>query len=149
MQWNDIDYMITQNDFTIDPDRFGGIYQLVDDIHAAGMHYVPILDPGVSASEPSGTYPPYEDGLNMDIFVKDKDGKVFVAKVWNPVSTVFPDFTNPKSQEYWTKQISELYSKLPFDGIWIVSTLILFFLIFKVINCLVSFKGYERACKFP
>lgn len=116
--------MITQNDFTIDPNNFGDLPQLVDDIHNAGMRYVPILDPGVSAAEPSGTYPPYDDGIDMDIFVKDRDGNVFIAKVWNPTSTAFPDFTNPKTQEYWTKQIRELYEKIPFDGLWIVSQII-------------------------
>lgn len=39
------------------------------------MHFVPILDPGVSGSEPKGTYPPYDRGIEMDIFVKDSNGK--------------------------------------------------------------------------
>jgi len=42
--------MITQNDFTVDPVNFGDLPQFIGDVHAAGMHYVPILDPGVSAS---------------------------------------------------------------------------------------------------
>jgi len=45
------------------------------------MHYVPILDPGVSAAEPPGSYPPYDEGIKQDIFVKDSKGKPFVAKV--------------------------------------------------------------------
>ncbi|KAL0280250.1 UNVERIFIED_CONTAM: hypothetical protein PYX00_001598 [Menopon gallinae] len=117
--WNDIDYMKNQNDFTIDEEKFGNLSQLVKDIHSVGMHYVPILDPGVSASEPAGSYPPYDDGVAMDIFIKDHEGKIFIGKVWNPNTTVFPDFTNPKTQEYWTKQIRGLKKKLDFDGLWI------------------------------
>jgi len=45
------------------------------------MHYVPILDPGVSAAEPPGSYPPYDEGIKRDILVKDHTGKPFVAKV--------------------------------------------------------------------
>lgn len=113
--------MHNQNDFTIDPVKFHGLDALVDDIKKAGMHYVMILDPGVSASEPKGTYPPYDDGIAQDIFIKNEDGSVFVGKVWNPNSTVFPDFTNPKVDKYWTKQIRKLHELIPFDGLWIVS----------------------------
>lgn len=35
------------------------------------MHNVLILDPGISSREPNGTYPPYSDGLNNGIFVKN------------------------------------------------------------------------------
>lgn len=39
------------------------------------MHYVLIIDPGVSGSEPKGKYPPYDKGLTLDIFIKDPKGK--------------------------------------------------------------------------
>jgi len=55
VQWNDIDYMIGQNDFTVDPDRFGGLAELIQDIHNVGMRWVPIIDPGISGSEKPGT----------------------------------------------------------------------------------------------
>ena len=35
------------------------------------MHYVPIVDPGVSGNEKRGTYPPYDIGLDMNIFVRN------------------------------------------------------------------------------
>ena len=38
-----------------------------------------------------------------------------------PGWTVFPDFTNPVSTEWWREQFSEFYKALEFDGVWIVS----------------------------
>lgn len=49
-----------------------------------GMHYIPLIDPGVSGSEKPGTYPPYDEGLEMDIFIKNSTGLPFVGKVSLP-----------------------------------------------------------------
>lgn len=38
------------------------------------MHHVIIIDPGVSSREPKGTYPPYDDGLDEGIFIKNSSG---------------------------------------------------------------------------
>jgi lysosomal alpha-glucosidase len=45
------------------------------------MHYIPLIDPGISGSEKPGTYPPYDEGLQMDIFIKNATGLPFVGKV--------------------------------------------------------------------
>lgn len=142
MQWNDIDYMQNNNDFTVDPNNYGNLPQLVQDVHDAGMHYVAILDPGVSASEPAGSYPPFDDGVSKDVFVKNRDGSVFIAKTWNPVSTAYPDFTNPKTYEYWTTLMKALHDRIKFDGMWIVRQ-IRFFL-FGHYQLQSDFKTYFR-----
>lgn len=113
--------MQRNNDFTIDPVNFADLPKLVDDIHAAGMHYVAMLDPGVSGSEPAGTYPPYSDGVEMDTFVKDQNGNIFIGHVWNDADTVYPDFFHPRAVEYWTKQLREFHDKIKYDALWIVS----------------------------
>ncbi|KAL0279779.1 UNVERIFIED_CONTAM: hypothetical protein PYX00_001264 [Menopon gallinae] len=118
-QWNDIDYMANNNDFTIDEKKYSDLSGFVKEVHDAGMHYIPILDPGIGGCEPNGTYPPYDDGIALDIFVKADKDNVFVGKVWNRNCTVFPDFTNPKTSVYWSKHISRFHSKIPFDGLWI------------------------------
>lgn len=46
-----------------------------------GMHYIPLIDPGISGSEKPGTYPPYDEGLQLDIFIKNSSGQPFVGKV--------------------------------------------------------------------
>lgn len=86
------------------------------------MHYIPLIDAGVSASEDNGTYPPYEEGLKQDIFVKDGESdKPFVGKVWNYVSTVWPDFTNPKTMIYYANMMGDMHNSFAYDGAWIVS----------------------------
>ena len=45
------------------------------------MHYIPLIDPGVSAGEKPGQYEPYDYGLELGIFVADEKNKPFVGKV--------------------------------------------------------------------
>ncbi|RWS02510.1 Lysosomal alpha-glucosidase-like protein, partial [Leptotrombidium deliense] len=83
VQWNDIDYMDNFNDFTYDKTTYSGLPEFVELIHKLGMHYVMIIDPGVSGGEKSGTYPPYDEGMQMDIFIKNSTGQVLIGRVWN------------------------------------------------------------------
>lgn len=113
--------MDSNNDFTVDEKRYGNLSNFVKELHNAGMHFVPILDPGVSGCEPRGSYPPYDLGVQLNAFVNDVDGKPFVGKVWNKNCTVFPDFTNPDTGIYWTTMIKKFHDSVAFDGLWIVS----------------------------
>jgi hypothetical protein len=38
-------------------------------------------DPAISTTQPAGTYPPWDDGVNMDIFIKNASGKILVGEV--------------------------------------------------------------------
>ncbi|GFY49527.1 lysosomal alpha-glucosidase [Trichonephila inaurata madagascariensis] len=119
VQWNDIDYMDNNKDFTYDKENFAGLPEFVDDLHSKGMHYVIMTDPGISCSEKPGTYPPYDDGLKDDIFVKNPDGTVFRGKVWTDGETVYPDFSHPKTASYWQKLFADFHGKIKYDGVWI------------------------------
>ena len=79
VQWNDIDAMKARNDFTIDDKNFGELPKFVEKLHEIGMKYIPMFDPGVSASEKPGSYPPYDLGMSMDIFVKNSSGQPFIG----------------------------------------------------------------------
>jgi lysosomal alpha-glucosidase len=52
-EWSCIDYMVDFNDFTIN-DKFKGLGDYVRHLHDIGMHYVPIVDPGIDPSQPTG-----------------------------------------------------------------------------------------------
>ena len=60
-----------------------------------------IIDPGIANQN---GYPAWDDGLQQDIFLKDKNGNVFIGRVW-PGSTAFPDFLNPKTAAYWKQEV--------------------------------------------
>ncbi|KAJ9599217.1 hypothetical protein L9F63_010301, partial [Diploptera punctata] len=130
VQWNDLDYMAANNDFTYDTKAYNDLPLFVEELHKLGMHYVILVDPGISGSQPPGSYPPYDDGIKMDIFVKNSSGKPFIGKVWNRVSTVWPDFTHPRTVDYWLKQLKTFHGVLAFDGAWIVSILLTFILFY-------------------
>ena len=123
-QWNDLDYMDKHNDFTFDKIKFKELPEFVKNLHDEGMHYVPLIDAGISGTEAKGSYIPYDEGVRQGIFVKDSNGLPFHGKVWNLNSTVWPDFTNPKTQEYYLKMMKDTHQSFEFDGAWIVSNVI-------------------------
>ncbi|XP_015511679.1 lysosomal alpha-glucosidase-like [Neodiprion lecontei] len=119
-QWNDIDYMENRNDFTYDKKNFKDLPQFVDEIHSMGMHYIPMIDAGVAVAEKAGTYLPYDEGLRDDVFVKDAEtNQPFTGKVWNPIATVWPDFTHPNSTAYYFRMLKSMHDMFAFDGLWI------------------------------
>ena len=69
-------------DFTYDPVKFQGLPEFVDELHQRHMKYIQIVDPGISNSQPAGSYPPYDLGLQMNIFIRNSSDKPFVGKCW-------------------------------------------------------------------
>ena len=39
-------------------------------------------------------------------------------QVW-PGAVHFPDFINPKGEQWWQDMIADFYEKVPFDGLWV------------------------------
>ncbi|KAM9101481.1 lysosomal alpha-glucosidase [Sarcophilus harrisii] len=117
-QWNDIDYMEGSRDFTVDPEHFGTLPQLVMDLHKHGQYYVPIVDPAISSSQPTGTYAPYDEGLKRGIFINNTNGQPLIGQVW-PGLTAFPDFSNPETHQWWLENLNVFHAQVPFDGLWI------------------------------
>ena len=61
--------MSSHLDFTYDRTSFHGLPELVRRLQSEGMHYVNIIDPGISSTQPTGSYPPYDDGIKRGIFI--------------------------------------------------------------------------------
>ena len=40
-----------------------------------------IMDPGISAGEKEGTYPPFDIGLENDVFIRNSTDELFIGKV--------------------------------------------------------------------
>lgn len=115
--WTDIDYMDDYKDWTWDPDNFpqSGMRDFVDSLHAQGQKYVVIVDPGIKNT---AGYVSFDEGVQMDAFVKDPQGGYYVGNVW-PGDTVFPDFLSQVGRDYWRKQVDRFLQGVPVDGLWI------------------------------
>ncbi|KAI8142898.1 alpha glucosidase [Fennellomyces sp. T-0311] len=115
--WVDIDYMDTFQDFTFDPVNFPEerMIQLGKDLHANGQRFVVMVNAGKHYK--SG-YPAYEDGHELDIFMKNPDGEEYVGQVW-PGYTVYPDWFHPDISKYWNKHVGAWMERVGLDGVWI------------------------------
>ncbi|XP_010290837.1 PREDICTED: lysosomal alpha-glucosidase-like, partial [Phaethon lepturus] len=77
-------------------------------------------DPFITKDEEPGTYRPYDLGEEMGVWVNNSDGTTpAVGKAWPPGDSVFPDYTNPRTVEWWTQMCLEFKDVLDYDGIWI------------------------------
>jgi alpha-glucosidase len=50
--------------------------------------------------------------------LKNPDGSEYIGAVW-PGYTVFPDWHNPNTSDFWTNEIVAYQKKVALDGIWI------------------------------
>lgn len=66
--------MNAYRDFTTDPVRYADLGKFVEDLRKNDMHYVPIIDAGV-AMRTKGTYASYDEGADLDIFIKINDNQ--------------------------------------------------------------------------
>ncbi|KAJ7394088.1 hypothetical protein OS493_003764 [Desmophyllum pertusum] len=119
VQWNDIEYMDKHLDFTVDQNKWGGLGDFVKKLHDNyHQYYIPIVDPGISSEQPQGSYPAYDVGLEMGVFINASTGGPIIGQVW-PGKTVFPDFTYSETQVYWEQMLSQFRKLVEFDGLWI------------------------------
>ncbi|KAG6396640.1 hypothetical protein SASPL_142795 [Salvia splendens] len=114
--WNDDDHMDGHKDFTLNPHNYPRpkLLAFLEKIHAQGMKYIVLIDPGIGVNS---TYGVYQRGLANDVFIK-YHGKPFLAQVW-PGAVNFPDFLNPKTIEWWGDEIHRFHELVPVDGLWI------------------------------
>ncbi|ORY16006.1 glycosyl hydrolases family 31-domain-containing protein [Clohesyomyces aquaticus] len=122
--WNDLDIYDLYRDFTNNNVTFPlpEFTQWIEELHANGQHYVPIIDSNIYVSNPnnaSDTYAPYENGKNLQTFIRDPTtGDFYFGDNW-PGFSVWGDWLIPSTQEWWTNEIVTWYKGTPFDGIWI------------------------------
>lgn len=109
----DIDYMDGYRVFTVDQNRFPDFQNLVKNLKDSGIKTVTIIDPGVK-KDPE--YELYQDGVRRGAFCRLPDGSLFTGLVW-PGWTVFPDFTDPQTREWWGNYYQRLL-EAGIDGFW-------------------------------
>lgn len=90
-------------------------------LHAAGQHYVPIVDSNIYAPDPtnaSDVYDVYTRGAEQGVFIRNPDGSFYYGDNW-PGFSVWADFLNPAAQDFWTYELTNWHKDIPFDGVWI------------------------------
>eukprot|EP00002_Diphylleia_rotans_P036823 TRINITY_DN8168_c0_g1_i1.p1 TRINITY_DN8168_c0_g1~~TRINITY_DN8168_c0_g1_i1.p1 ORF type:complete len:902 (+),score=180.65 TRINITY_DN8168_c0_g1_i1:51-2756(+) len=117
--WMDIDYMDKFKIHTNDEVNFplARFSAFSHELNHMNKRLFLIVDPGVGYTH---GYDYFEKGNAEGIFIRDPedDSKPYVGKVW-PGPCVFPDFSNPKTETYWTDILREFRSKILVDGLWI------------------------------
>lgn len=111
----DIDYQHKNWPFTVDTDRFPTFPAMIKELAGKQFHVVAITDLHI-AHQPNVGYAPYDSGAAGDHFVKNPDGSTFVGTVW-PGPSVFPDFTQHQSREWWGSLYKDFCS-LGIAGFW-------------------------------
>ncbi len=111
--WMDIDYMQNYKIFTFDSLSFPDPAGLNNYLHSINFKSVWMIDPGVK--DEIG-YFVFDQGSAYDLWVKNKENKDYKGNVW-PGECVFPDFTIPKTREWWSG-LYKKYMATGIDGIW-------------------------------
>lgn len=85
--WTDIDYMNQYRDFDNDQNRFSYVNgrTFLDNLHANGQHYIPIVDSAIYIPNPnnaSDAYGTYDRGNASNAFLMNPDGSQYIGSVW-------------------------------------------------------------------
>ncbi len=109
----DIHYMDAYKIFTWDKKHFPDPNAMIASLKNLGFHVVVMCDPGIKMEE---GYEPFESGKKENVFVKYPDGTNYAGQVW-PGWCNFPDFTNPKTRDWWANHFNE-YVNMGVEGFW-------------------------------
>ena len=113
--WMDIDYMIDYVPFTVDEGRYN-IDTFKFYLEKYKKKFVMIAEPAMSISWPDYEY--LVKAEELDIFIKNKDGKYLINNVW-PGPCYFFYYFHINMPKYWYEALDKLHEKLNFSGVWL------------------------------
>jgi alpha-glucosidase len=128
----DINFMNGNRVFTWDPKHFPDPKSFLDRLGQLGVKVVTIVDPGIKYQPPlpdarngseraklspqEKSYYVYNQGIKKNYFLKRKNGKLYIGKVW-PGKSVFVDYTLSAAREWWG-DLHSAYTDQGVAGIW-------------------------------
>ncbi|MDP2137007.1 MAG: glycoside hydrolase family 31 protein, partial [Candidatus Didemnitutus sp.] len=128
----DIHYMDAYRVFTWDRTRFPDPDGLMRRLAEKGLKVVTIVDPGVKYQPPlpgaqdatvdrdlapqEDSYYVFNEGLAGDYFLRQKDGSLYIGKVW-PGESVYVDYTREDARRWWGEGHRSLTDR-GIAGIW-------------------------------
>ncbi|XP_072933966.1 neutral alpha-glucosidase AB [Epargyreus clarus] len=98
--WLDIEYTDRKKYFTWDPIKFANPTEMVANLTSKGRKLVIIIDPHIKRE---AGYFVHEDATAMDLYVKDKTGKIYEGWCW-PGASSYLDFFNPAASAYYKER---------------------------------------------
>ena len=110
----DIDYMDGYRCFTWNHDYFPQPQKMIQDLRDRGFKTVVIIDPGIKIDL---DYWVFEEGLELDAYLKRLDGPYAQGKVW-PGECYFPDYTKAEGRTWWASLFKDLVRKMGVNGVW-------------------------------
>ena len=90
----------TNRYFTWDPVKFPDALEMTNNLTSKGRKLVTIVDPHIKRDS---SYFFHQHCENNDLYVKDKDGKIYEGWCW-PGAASYPDYFNPAVVDYWASQ---------------------------------------------
>ena len=80
VMWTDIDYMQNRSVFSLDQVRFPieRMREIVRNLHKQNQRYIVMVDPAVARQK----YMAFERGMEMGVFLKNRDGSLHEGVVW-------------------------------------------------------------------
>jgi len=114
--WTDIPYMHNYVDFSVDNVAFKDLKDFIENtLKPQNMHFVPIIDAGISMESDAQGTNWFNKGQEMGIFIKsmknpDIHNGTLIGHVW-PNHTAFVDFLHPNSTDYWGQGLGYLYNQ--------------------------------------
>ncbi|KAL4070257.1 glycoside hydrolase family 31 protein [Scleroderma citrinum] len=123
VQWNDIDLYHAFRDFTTDPVTFptDQMKAFIEGLAANHQHFIPIVDAAIAVSvNDTDVYDPFTRGIELDTFIKNPDGSLYIGQVW-PGYTAFPDWFASNTESWWTEALKNWSDAggVEFSGIWL------------------------------
>ena len=91
--------------FTWDPVAFSDPKTMISNLTSEGRRLIAVINPHIKRDT---NYPVYNEGLEQNLFVKNKDGSVYDGKSL-PGSSSWPDYLDPKVREWWSRKFDPEY----------------------------------------
>eukprot|EP00347_Sterkiella_histriomuscorum_P014109 403362137 len=119
----DLSYLKSDSNFQIDTTAFTNLQDLATTLHANNQRLVVMIKPTIVAEDLKDSY--FVQGQNDNIFLKSSIHKnkdyqgALINTDSNGKKVVFIDWFNNKCIDMWKSGIEQIYSKVPFDGIWL------------------------------
>lgn len=109
----DADYLVEYEPFRINTKRFPDMKGMAGRLADMGIELTASVNPGIKIDS---TYDAYHDGLKKDVFLRYTDNVLYKADIW-PNMNYYPDFTKPKSRQWWADQM-KVYQDVGINGYW-------------------------------